>query len=172
MDEGSSNYLFLFMTLYMMLEVPSQLATLHIKRDGNTVGKKSWMAEMTFLLVGLTSESNIVTKQKCNNQPSQFCYACGKVTMPQRELKITSFMRKMNPVYFGVEIGDQGKHYVQGIWEVRLVMTPDSPNVRSQIIIGHKKITLPTLHIKLSFMRTFIKATCKLKTKFFMVFSS
>ena len=43
----------------------------------------------------------------CKNHPNRFCYICGHVVLPDRQAKITDFVKKAYQAYFGVKLGDQ-----------------------------------------------------------------
>ena len=44
---------------------------------------------------------------KCKNNPDGFCYISGNVVLPNRQAKITDFMKKAFSNYFGVQQGDK-----------------------------------------------------------------
>ena len=48
---------------------------------------------------------------KCKNNPDRFCYICGNVVLPNRQAKITDFVKKAYRSYFGIKLGDQDKPF-------------------------------------------------------------
>ncbi|XP_064117706.1 uncharacterized protein LOC135223132 [Macrobrachium nipponense] len=46
---------------------------------------------------------------------SRFCYICGHVVLPDRQAKITNFVKKAYQAYFGVKLGDQDKPFAPHI---------------------------------------------------------
>ena len=53
--------------------------------------------------------------QKCKNHPNRLCYICGHVVLPDRQAKITDFVKKAYQAYFGVKLGDQDKPFAPHI---------------------------------------------------------
>lgn len=53
--------------------------------------------------------------RKCKNHPNRFCYICGHVVLPDRQAKITDFVKKAYHAYFGVKLGDQDKPFAPHI---------------------------------------------------------
>lgn len=53
--------------------------------------------------------------RQCRNHPDRFCYICGKVTLPDRQARITDFVKKSYHAYFGVKLGDQDKPFAPHI---------------------------------------------------------
>ena len=53
--------------------------------------------------------------RSCKNNPDRFCYICGKITLPKRKTKITSFVKKCYHAYFGMKLGDQDKPFAPHI---------------------------------------------------------
>ena len=51
----------------------------------------------------------------CKNHPNRFCYICGHVVLPDRQVKITDFVKKTYQAYFGVKLGDQDKSFAPHI---------------------------------------------------------
>lgn len=51
---------------------------------------------------------------KCKNHPNRFFYTCGNVVLPDRETKITDFVKTCH-AYFGVKLGDQDKPFAPQI---------------------------------------------------------
>ena len=49
--------------------------------------------------------------RKCKNNPDRFCYICGNVVLPNRQEKITDFVKKSCRDYFGVRLKDQDKSF-------------------------------------------------------------
>ena len=54
--------------------------------------------------------------RKCKNDPDRFCYVSGKVTLPDRQASITSFVKKCYHPYFGMKLSDQDKSFVPYIY--------------------------------------------------------
>ena len=48
---------------------------------------------------------------KCKNNPDSFCYICGNVVLPNRQAKITDFVKKAYRNNFGVKLEDQDKPF-------------------------------------------------------------
>ena len=44
---------------------------------------------------------------KCKNNPDRFCYICGYMVLPNRQAKITDFVKKAYCDYCGVKAKDQ-----------------------------------------------------------------
>ena len=53
--------------------------------------------------------------RSCKNNPDRFCYIIGKVTLPNRKTKITSFVKKCYHAYFGMKLGYQNKPFAPHI---------------------------------------------------------
>ena len=53
--------------------------------------------------------------RKCKNHPNRFCYICRHVVFPDRQAKITDFVKKAYQAYFGVTLGDQDKLFAPHI---------------------------------------------------------
>ena len=53
--------------------------------------------------------------QTCKNHPNRFCYICGHVVLPDRQAKITGFVKKPYQANFGVKLGDQDKSFTPHI---------------------------------------------------------
>ena len=51
----------------------------------------------------------------CKNHPNRFCYICGHVVLPNRQAKITDFVKKPYQANFGVKLGDQDKSFTPHI---------------------------------------------------------
>ena len=49
--------------------------------------------------------------RSCKNNDDRFCYICGKVTLPDRKIKITSFVKECYHAYFGMKPGHQDKPF-------------------------------------------------------------
>ena len=48
---------------------------------------------------------------KCKNDLDRYCYISGNVVLPNRQAKITDFVRKVYHDYFGIKLGDQYKSF-------------------------------------------------------------
>ena len=48
---------------------------------------------------------------KFKNHPGCFCNICGIVVLPNRQAKISDFVKKAYRNYFGVKLGDQDKSF-------------------------------------------------------------
>ena len=53
--------------------------------------------------------------RNCKNNPDRFSYICGNVVLPDRQVKITDFVKKAYRDYFGVKLGDQDKPFTPHI---------------------------------------------------------
>ena len=51
----------------------------------------------------------------CKNHDNRFCYICGNKVLPDRQAKITHFVKKAYQAYFGVKLGDQDKQFAPHI---------------------------------------------------------
>ena len=49
--------------------------------------------------------------RNCKNNPDRVCYICGNVVLPNRQAKITDFMKKACHDYFGIKLGDRNKPF-------------------------------------------------------------
>ena len=49
------------------------------------------------------------------------------------------------------------RHYLQKEWPARGTLKPDRCNVKSSLLVDPKNVILPPLHIKLGFMKNFVK---------------
>ena len=49
--------------------------------------------------------------RKCRNNPDKFCYICCNVILPNRQAKITEFVKKSYRDYFEVKLGKQYKPF-------------------------------------------------------------
>ena len=52
---------------------------------------------------------------KCKNHPNSFYYICRHVILPDRQAKITDFVKKAYHAYFEVKVGDRGKPFAPHI---------------------------------------------------------
>ena len=48
---------------------------------------------------------------KCKNNPDRFCYIGSNVVPPNRQAKITDFVKKAHHDYFGVKLGNRDKPF-------------------------------------------------------------
>lgn len=53
------------------------------------------------------------------------------------------------------------QHFIRPAWPARVNLTAEEFNVRSESLVSRDKIILPPLHIKLGFMKNFVKALTK-----------
>ena len=53
--------------------------------------------------------------KKCKNSPSRFCYTCRHVVLPDRQVKLTDFVKEVYEAYFGIKLGDQDKPFAPHI---------------------------------------------------------
>ena len=51
----------------------------------------------------------------CKNHPSRFCYICRHAVLPDRQAKITNFVKKANQANFGDKLEDQDKSFAPHI---------------------------------------------------------
>ena len=51
----------------------------------------------------------------CKNHPSRFYYICRHVVLPDRQAKITNFVKKANQANFGDKLEDQAKSFTPHI---------------------------------------------------------
>ena len=49
--------------------------------------------------------------RKCKNNPDRFCSICGNVVLPDRQAKITDFVKEAYRNYIGVKLEDQDKTF-------------------------------------------------------------
>ena len=49
--------------------------------------------------------------RKSKNNPGRDCYNCDNVVLPNRQAKITDFLKKTYRDYFGVKLGDEDKPF-------------------------------------------------------------
>ena len=49
--------------------------------------------------------------RKCKNNHERFCYICRNVVLPNRQAKVTDFVKNVYRDYFGVKLGDQDKSF-------------------------------------------------------------
>ena len=82
------------------------------------------------------------------NHPDRFCYVCDRVVLPDRQAKITEFVKKAYHAYFGIKLWDQDKLFAPhicckacGIGEIRKGRVCHS---LFQWCRGKEKITLRT----------------------------
>ncbi|GBL72804.1 hypothetical protein AVEN_128013-1 [Araneus ventricosus] len=59
-----------------------------------------------------------------------------------------------------VPLGQQGqkKHYIKKVRPKRQLIIPGVKNVENEPLVASEKIILPSLHVKLGFMKSFVKA--------------
>lgn len=55
------------------------------------------------------------TRRKCKNDPNNFCYVCGKYTLPVHRRNIAHKMKIAYKHYFGCKVGDQDKTWAPHI---------------------------------------------------------
>ncbi|GBM23691.1 hypothetical protein AVEN_257609-1, partial [Araneus ventricosus] len=53
---------------------------------------------------------------------------------------------------------DKKNHYIKKVWPKRQFLIPGVKNVEDEPLVASEKIILPPLHIKLGFMKNFVKA--------------
>ncbi|GBN45101.1 hypothetical protein AVEN_181757-1 [Araneus ventricosus] len=53
---------------------------------------------------------------------------------------------------------DRQKHYIKKVWPKRQFLIPGVKNEENELLVALEKILLPLLHIKLGFMKNFVKA--------------
>ena len=79
--------------------------------------KCQWRAECWFIFFSFQLDIWIPVRMdlKCKNNPDMSCYIYGNVVLPNRQAKISDFVKKAFHYYFGVKVGNQDKPFASHV---------------------------------------------------------
>ena len=60
-------------------------------------------------------ESQFTMPRQCKNSLDKFCYICGSLTFKKNKRNISSHVKRLYELYFGIKVGDQEKPWAPHI---------------------------------------------------------